>query len=78
MLLHSGIGHVDHEMIPPGTDLSQVGSITDVVDATLLPKAIGGDVVSFDEDGTEDETCTRGVAHPRWSAFVKSLEESRS
>ena len=47
----------------------------EVVDVATLPKAIGGDAVTVDEEtGEEDERCCRGFEFPAVSAFVKGLE----
>lgn len=70
----SGI-EIDYEILVPGTDLRKFSSVTDVVDVAMLPKAIGGDVASIDEDGKEDETYTVGVGHPTLSAFLNGFGE---
>ena len=62
-------------ILNPGTDPRENEEVTDVVDVALLPKAIGGDAVSVDEDGEEDETCVRGFHHQRLSELLKGLEQ---
>ena len=63
------------KIIVPGTDLKTKPSITDAVDISLLPKAIGGDAVNVDENGEKDERCARGSRHPSISVFLKGLVE---
>ena len=75
-MIKAGSGFTfDFEALAPGTDLRKHASIVDLIDIAILPKAIGGDATSFDENGKEDETCTLGVEHPTWSAFLKGLGE---
>ena len=47
-----------------------------IVDVSVLPKQLGGNAVSVDENGEEDERCTRGVEKPSLSAFLRGLEDS--
>ena len=71
-MIKAGSGYVfNFEALVPGTDLRKRASVLDVVDVAMLPKAIGGDATSVDNDGKEDETCTLGVEHPTLSAFLK-------
>ena len=73
-MLKAGSGLIfSFEALPPGTDLRKHTSVADVVDVTTLPKAIGGDATSVDEDGKEDETYTLGVEQPTLSTFLKGL-----
>ena len=75
-MIKAGSGYTfDFEALAPGTDLRKHASIMDLIDIAILPKAIGGDATSFDNNGKEDETCTLGVEHPTWSAFLKGLGE---
>ena len=62
------------EVVTPGTDLRAHALVTGTVDVSMLPKAIGGDAVSFDEDGKEDERCSRGFDQPSMSKFLAGLE----
>ena len=73
----TGSGYkIDFVIVAPETELRQLTSVNDAVDVAKLPKVIGGDAVSVDvETGEEDETYTRGVGHPRLSAFLKSLRK---
>ena len=68
----SGID-INCEILVPGTNLREFSTATEVVDVAMLPKAIGGDAVSVDEDGKEDATYTLGVGHPTWSEFLKGF-----
>ena len=61
--------------LTPGTDLRETESVTSIVDVAQLPKSIGGDLVTIDEDGKEDERCCRGVKQPKVWAFVKQFED---
>ena len=75
-MIKAGSGYTfDFEALAPGTDLRKHASVMDLVDIAILPKAIGGDAISFDKNGKEDETCTLGVEHLTWSAFLKGLGE---
>ena len=75
-MLKAGSGYVfNFEALVPGTDLRKHASVMDLVDVAMLPKAIGGDATTAGKDGKEDETCTLGVEHPTWSAFLKGLGE---
>ena len=75
-MIKAGSGYTfNFEGLVPGTDLRKHGSVMDLIDIAKLPKAIGGDATSVDDDGKEDETCTLGVEHPTLSAFLKGLEE---
>ena len=75
-MIKAGSGfQFNHEILTPGTDIRTRTSITDIVDIAMLPKAIGGDAVSVDEDGKEDETYTRGLRFPTLSAFLEGLGE---
>ena len=75
-MVKAGSGYsFNYEIFVPGADLRERASITDIVDIAMLPKAIGGDAVSIDKDGNEDETCTRGIEIPTLSQFLNSLEE---
>ena len=75
-MIKAGSGFtLDFEALAPGTDLRKHDTLVDLVDATILPKAIGGDATSVGDDGKEDETCTLGVEHPTLSAFLKGLGE---
>ena len=70
----SGID-INCEILVPGTNLRELSTVTEVVDVAKLPRAIGGDAVSFDKDGKEDDTYTLGVEHPTWSEFLKGFGE---
>ena len=71
-MIKAGSGYVfNFEALVPGTDLRKHASFIDLVDVTILPKAIGGDATSFDKNGKEDETCTLGVDHPTLSDFLR-------
>ena len=73
-MIRAGSGYTfNFEALVPGTDLRSRPSVTELVDVALLPKAIGGDKVTVDENGEEDETCTRGAGHPRLSEFLQEL-----
>ena len=61
------------EALAPGTDVRQHVELNNLVDWSSLPKAIGGDKVSVDEDGKVDETCSRGRGHVSLSAFLDQL-----
>ena len=75
-MLKAGSGYVfNFEALVPGTDLRKHASVLDLVDVAILPKAIGGDATSVDNESKEDETCTLGVEHPTLSAFLKGLGE---
>ena len=74
----AGVGKLEVEILTPGTNLREHAPISAIVDVATLPKAIGGDAVFIDEDGKEDETCTRGVAHPTVSTFLADLEHQGS
>ena len=75
-MIKAGSGFtLNFEALAPGTDLRKHGTVMDLIDATILPKAIGGDATSVGDDGKEDETCTLGVEHPTLSAFLKGLGE---
>ena len=70
-MIKAGSGYTfNFEALAPGTDLRKHASVIDMVDVAMLPKAIGGDATSVDNDGKEDETCTLGVEHPTLSAFL--------
>ena len=71
-MIKAGSGYIfNFEALVPGTDLREHASVVDLVDVTILPKAIGGDATSVDDDGKDDETCTRGVKHLTLSAFLR-------
>lgn len=73
-MVRAGSGYgFDHEILAPGTDLRSRASVTDLVEVAMLPKVIGGDAFTVDEDGKEDETCTRGCGQPSLSQFLKGL-----
>ena len=73
-MVKAGSGYdFNYEIIVPGTELRDCATITDLVDVAMLPKAIGGEAISVDADGKEDETCTCGIEHPRLSAFLEEL-----
>ena len=55
-------------------DLSKDKAVAKLVDTSLLPKAIGGNASSCCQDGTEDYTYSRGVAHRTLSQFLSSLD----
>ena len=75
-MVRAGAGfEFKYEILVPGTDLRGRASITGLVEVALLPKAIGGDAVSKDEDGKEDETCTRNMKHPALTEFLEALTE---
>ena len=63
----------DFEIVPSGIDLKTHSAVTDLVDVAMLPKSIGGDRVSVDEDRNEDEHFARGVGHPSLSVFLGEL-----
>ena len=74
-MIKAGSGYIfTFEALAPGTDLRKHASVMDLVDVAMLPKAIGGDATTAGKDGKEDETCTLGVEHPTWSAFLKGLK----
>ena len=74
-MIKAGSGFTfNFEMLAPGTDLQKHDLVMDLVDITILPKAIGGEATSFDKNGKEDETCTLGVEHPTLSAFLQGLK----
>ena len=76
-MVKAGSGYeFDFEILPIGTNLRELASVTAVVEIAVLPKAIGGEAISIREDGKEDETYTRGVEHPTWSALVKSVQQT--
>ena len=72
-IIRVGSGFDFHWEIVAGLSLRENANITALIDVALLPKAIGGNAVSIDEDGREDETYTRGVGHARVSAMLKRL-----
>ena len=74
-MIKGGSGLLQHNLhlLSAGKDLHTVEDLTTEINVASLPKAIGGDAVSLDEDGEEDETCCLGIEHPTWSAFVKGL-----
>ena len=49
--------------------------VAEVVNVAILPKAIGGDAVTVDKKGEEDEHCSHGAMHPRLSVFLAELEQ---
>ena len=69
------------EMIPQATDLHKT-SLGSVVDISILPKAIGGEAFTVDdESGEEDEHCSRGRRCPKLSRLLREcagLEDRRS
>ena len=66
------------EILAPGTDIRYRESITSAVDLAILPKAIGGDAVSVDEEtGEVDERCCLGVKFPTIKSFVQGIGEGR-
>ena len=74
-MIRAGAGfEFEYEILVPGTDLRGQASVADLVDVALLPKAIGGDAVSVDDDDKEDETCTRNMNQPTLTEFLKGLE----
>ena len=74
-MVRAGSGlELSYEILAPGTNLHEHASVVDIVEIANLPKAIGGEAVSVDEDGNEDETYTRGVGQPTLSEFLKRLE----
>ena len=73
-MVKAGSGYeFNYEILVPGTDLRERASIAELVDIAILPKSIGGEAVSVDADGNEDENNIRGMEHPRLSAFVERL-----
>ena len=73
-MIASGGGYkFDFEILPVGCDLREMASVTALVDVAMLPKAIGGNAVSQDEEGNEDEGFSRGVGHPTISEFLRGL-----
>ena len=63
-------------ILPPGSKLREQESVTKLLDISLLPKSIGGDAVSVDDEtGEKDERCVRGWKHLTVSAFVRALKE---
>ena len=74
-MIRAGSGY-EFEMVllPTGADLKQQEAFAGVADLSLLPKAIGGDAVSVNENGEEDEACVRGFRHERLSQVVERLE----
>ena len=75
-MIKAGSGYIfNFEALAPGTDLHKHASVMDLVDIVILPKAIGGDATSVDNDGKEDETCSLGVDYPTLSAFLQGFEE---
>ena len=76
-MLAAGSGYkFDARLLPPGTSLREEAAVTDVVEVSMLPKAIGGDALSVDENGETDERCCAGFKHWRISAFIEGLESS--
>ena len=74
-MVRTGSGlELSYEILAPGTNLHKHAKVADIVEIATLPKAIGGEAVSVDADGKEDETYTRGVGHPTLSIFLKGLE----
>ena len=63
-------------MFTPGTDLRKEKAVLSVVDIALLPKVVGGDAFTVDNDSVEDESCCANANHPTISAFVQSLEDN--
>lgn len=72
------ISHIDDDdkyiNIAPGTDLREHEALKVGFNLKTLPKAIGGDAVTVDEEGKEDERCLRGVKHPTWNDFLTKLQ----
>ena len=65
----------EYEIITPGRNLEEIKTITDVVDVSMLPKAIGGNRVTIDEEGIEDESCWRGFNHLSLSEYIRNISE---
>lgn len=62
------------EILPPGTDLRQHEVVAAAVDVSMLPKAIGGEALSINEEsGEEDEHFSRGIKHGSLSEFLERL-----
>ena len=74
-MIKTGSGYVFESIIlPPDTKLREQESVTNLLDVSLLPKSIGGDAVSVDDEtGEQDERCVRGWKHLTVSAFVRAL-----
>ena len=63
------------EALAPGTDLRKHASVMDLVDVTILGKAIGGEASSIDADGNVDESNTLGGEQTTLSEFLQDVEE---
>ena len=64
-----------HHFPSPGIGLREDQALSATgIDCAMLPKYIGGDAVSIDEDGKEDEHCSRGFEHKTLSEWITSLE----
>ena len=75
-MVKAGSGYeFNYEILVPGTDLRERASIAELVDIAILPKSIGGEAVSVDADGNEDENNVRGVEQPTLSALLEKLGE---
>ena len=75
-MIRAGSGYeFNYEILVPGTDLRERASIAELVDIAILPKSIGGEAVSVDADGNEDENNVRGVEQPTLSALLEKLGE---
>ena len=75
-MVKAGSGYeFKYEILAPGTSLRESDLIPDSIDIAVLPKVIGGEATSVDEDDEEDETYTRGIRHPTLSEFLKGLGE---
>ena len=75
-MVKAGSGYeFNYEILVPGTDLRERASIAELVDIAILPKSIGGEAVSVDADGNEDENNVRGVEQPTMSALLEKLGE---
>ena len=73
-MVKAGSGYeFNYEILVPGTDLRERASIAELVDIAILPKSIGGEAVSVDADGNEDENNVRGVEYPTLSAYLERL-----
>ena len=76
-MVKAGSGYeFNYEILVPGTDLRERALIAEIVDIAILPKSIGGEAISIDADGNEDENNVRGVEHPTLSTILESLGES--
>ena len=75
-MLEGATGYKIKPIIVQEVDLRKCESVIAVVDVSILPKAIGGQACSIDDQGNEDGRNVRGVECPKLSAFMEELELS--